>query len=74
MKIGLLKWNFFGVKEFFSWILIRKIAVKINLRIIMKNHAADPEIGFFTKSISEPYGRAAAMPTAWELETVRRLF
>ena len=40
----------------------------------MKNHAADPEIGFFTKSISEPYGRAAAMPTAWELETVRRLF
>ena len=28
---------------------------------------ADPEIGFLTKSIIKPYGRAAAMPTAWEL-------
>ena len=33
----------------------------------MKNLAYDPEIGFFTKSILDPYGRAAAMPTAWEL-------
>ena len=24
-----------------------------------KNHAADPEIGFLTKSIFKPYGRAA---------------
>ena len=30
----------------------------------MKNLAADPERGFFTKSILDPYGRAAAMPTA----------
>ena len=29
----------------------------------MKNHAADPEIGFLTKSISKPYVRAMAMPT-----------
>ena len=41
---------------------------KMNLRIITKNHAADPEIGFLTKSISKPYGRATAMPPAWELK------
>ena len=39
----------------------------MNLRIITKNRGADPEIGFLTKSILKPYGRAAAMPTAWEL-------
>ena len=65
MKIELWKWNFFGVKEFFSWILILKIAVKMNLRIITKNHTADPEIGFLTKWISKSYGRATAMPTVW---------
>ena len=43
------------------------MGVKMNSRIITKNHAADPEIGFLTKSISKPYGRAKAMPTAWEL-------
>ena len=43
------------------------MGVKINLRIITKNHEADPEIGFFKKSISKPYGRAAAMPPAGEL-------
>ena len=36
--------------------------------IITKNHAADPEKGFLTKSISKPYGRARAMPPAWELK------
>ena len=40
------------------------------LRIITKNHAADPEIGSLTKSNPKPYGRATAMPTAWELTTV----
>ena len=35
--------------------------------IIKKNHAADPEKGFLTKSISKPNGRATAMLTAWEL-------
>ena len=39
----------------------------MNLRIITKNPAADPERGFLTKSISKPNGRATAMPTAWEL-------
>ena len=36
--------------------------------IITKNPAADPEIGFRTKSILKTYGCAAAMPTVWELK------
>ena len=43
------------------------MGVKMNLRIVTKNHAGDPKIGFVTKSISEPYGCATAMPPAWEL-------
>ena len=43
------------------------MVVKMNLRIITKNHAADPEIGFLAKSISKSNGSATAMPTAWEL-------
>ena len=39
----------------------------MNLRIITKNHAADSETKALTKSISKPYGRATAMPTAWKL-------
>ena len=39
----------------------------MNFRIITKNHAADPEIGFFTKMNSKPIDRATAMSTAWEL-------
>ena len=41
--------KFFGVKKFFSFILISKMGVKRNLGIIMKNHAADSDIGFPTK-------------------------
>ena len=49
--------------------------VKMNLRIITKNRAADPEIGFLTKSILKPYGRTTAMPTAWELRSfLRKLY
>ena len=50
-------------------ILVRRnlMAVKINLSIIRKNHAADPEKGFLAKSISMSNGCASAMPTAWEL-------
>ena len=40
--------------------------VKMNLGIIMKNHAADPEIGFLTKSLSTPYDRKTDMPPVWE--------
>ena len=43
------------------------MGVKMNLKIITKNHEGDPEIGFLTKSISKPYGRATAMPPALEL-------
>ena len=39
----------------------------MNLRIITKNHAADPDIGFLTTSISKNNGSATAMPTAWEV-------
>ena len=39
----------------------------MNLRIITKSHQAESEIGFLTKSILKPYGRAAAMPTVWKL-------
>ena len=49
------------------------MGVKMNLRIITKNHPADPEIGFPTKSISKLNGRATAMPTAWELNEVREV-
>ena len=43
------------------------MGVKMNLSILTKNHAADPEIGFLTKLISKSYGRATALPPAWEL-------
>ena len=48
------------------------MAVKMNLRIITKNRAADPGIRFLTKSISKPNGRATAMPTARELKNSHR--
>ena len=44
------KMKFFGRKEFFSEILISKMDVKMNLKIIMKKYAAYPRIGFNTKS------------------------
>ena len=40
----------------------------MNLRIITKNLTAYPEKGFLTKAISKPYGRATAVPQAWELK------
>ena len=49
LRCRLRIWNFFGVKEFFSWILISKMDVKMNFRMIMKNDVADQEIGFLTK-------------------------
>ena len=44
----------------------------MNLGVITKNHAADPELEFLAKSVSEPNGCATAMPTAWELTSVLR--
>ena len=44
-----------------------KMSVKMNLRIITKYRAADPEIRFLTKSFLKPYGYTTALPPAWEL-------
>ena len=41
----------------------------MNLTIMTKNHAADPEIEFLAKSISKSNSCATAMPTAWELKS-----
>ena len=46
----------------------------MNLRIITKNHATDPEKWFLAKPISKPYGRSTAMPQAWELIYVIEVF
>ena len=56
-------------RNFFSKIFISKMNVKMNLRIITKNHAADREKGFLTKSVLKTYGREAAMPTSWDLSS-----
>ena len=49
------------------------MGVKMNLRIMKKNHVADPEKGFLIKSIQKSYGRAMAMPPAWELRRFETL-
>ena len=64
---------FWCQEVFFSEILILKMDVKMNLRIITKNHAADPEKGFPAKSISKSNGYATAMPTAWVLIIYRSI-
>ena len=46
----------------------------VNLWIITKNHDSYPEIGFLTKSILKPYGRATAMPPTWELSERPEVF
>ena len=43
----------------------------MNFRITAKNDAADTKIGFLTRSISKPYGRATAMPRVWELKAIK---
>ena len=50
--------KFFLCQGIFSWISISKMSAKINVRIITENHAADLELGFLTKSILKPFGRA----------------
>ena len=46
------------------------MGVKINLKIVTKNHAGNSEKRFLAKSISKPYGCATALPTAWDLMNV----
>ena len=59
--------------NFFSKILILKMNVKMIFRSKTKNHTADPEIGFLTKSILKSYGRAAAMPTVRESNDKKKI-
>ena len=59
-----LKMIFLMSKNFRPLILIPKVGVKINIRMITKNHAPDQEIRFLTKSILKPYGHAIAMSRA----------
>ena len=54
-------------RDFPAYTLISKMGVKMNFRILTKNHEDDSEKGFPAKSISKPYGRATAMPPAREL-------
>ena len=58
----------FGLKDFFRMNFDFKYGCKNEFMDNNKDHEADPEIGFHTKSISKPFGRATAMPTAWELK------
>ena len=51
MRINLRKCNYFCDEKFFSEILISKMSVKMNLRTLTKNFAADQEKEFPTKSI-----------------------
>ena len=64
MKLYIIYSHAAGVRYFGCVIL----GVKMILRITTKNHAADPEIEFLTKSISKLYGRVTAMPPVMELK------
>ena len=46
------KSKFFGVKDFFTEILIPKMSMKMNSSLIMKKYAADPEKRFPKKYFS----------------------
>ena len=59
--------KFFCAKEFFPWILISKMSVKMNFRIITKNQATDLKIGSTLKIDFITVGTHESHPTAWEL-------
>ena len=61
------KMKFFGVNEFFFVILISKMDVKMNLRIITKNHADDSKIGSLLNIDFKAEWTHESMPTAWVL-------
>ena len=67
LKIGLRKWNYFRVKEFFSDFFFSKTDVKIYFRIITINHAADSKIASQRKIDFRAIGTHEFHPTAWEL-------
>ena len=62
--------NYFGIKEFFLANFVSKMNVKMNLRIITKNHAADSKIGFLLKIDFRADWTHESNPTAWELRII----
>ena len=58
-KSGFEKKVILAAKNFILEILISKMGIKMNLRIITKNYAADPEKGFLVKSIFRPFGHSS---------------
>ena len=68
-EIEILKMNCIWCQVIFLMNFDLKMGIKMNLRVITKNHAADRNLRFLIKSISNPYGRATAIPTAWELNS-----
>ena len=52
---------FIGTQRLFSEILISKMVVKMNFRMISKKYTADPEIRLLTKSILELFGLTTAL-------------
>ena len=46
------------------------MSAKINVRIITENHAADLELGFLTKSILKPFGRAVRVREGYKNQNV----
>ena len=52
----------------FSNFLISKMDLKMNLRIITKNHADDSKIGSLLKIDFKAEWTHESMPTAWELK------
>ena len=68
--------KFFGAKKFFSCIMISKMGVKMNLRIITKNDATDSKKRGPKKSILEPMGhtsptRQPGSKKIWDLSKTR---
>ena len=68
IKIGLQKWFFF-CQAFFSWIWISKMSVKMDIRIITNNHAAESKIGSSQKINFRADQTHESHPTAWESTT-----
>ena len=55
------------LSNYFLWTLISKMDVKMNFRILMKNHTADSKIRFSQKIHFSAVWTHESQPTAWEL-------
>ena len=63
-------WKLVFENEFFSWILISKMDVKMNLRMITKNHAANSKIGSPLKIDFRTDWTQESVPTACGLKFI----